>query len=158
MTNHIEVDETYVKSLLENAAWGKANIKLSEKTSPVEQEITEEPTEEEAAVIEEAPESHSCPLCESSLENDLSDEVIFEHINMVQSLLQALTEEEAEESDEVDEMQEKKKDDGESKGDKGKDKKDPDAKDYEDGGDRKGDDKKKKMLDKVAAMKSKAAC
>ena len=33
-----------------------------------------------------------------------------------------------------------KKDDGESKGDKGKDKDDPDAKDYERGGDRKGDE------------------
>jgi len=36
----------------------------------------------------------------------------------------------------------KKKDDGESKGDKGKDKDDPKAKDYENGGDRKGDKSK----------------
>ena len=41
-------------------------------------------------------------------------------------------------------IEEKKKDDGESKGDKGKDKDDPEAKDYEDGGDRKGDESKTK--------------
>ena len=44
--------------------------------------------------------------------------------------------------EEVIEEKKKKKDDGESKGDKGKDKDDPEAKDYEDGGDRKGDESK----------------
>ena len=55
-------------------------------------------------------------------------------------------------------IEEKKKDDGESKGDKGKDKDDPDAKDYEDGGDRKGDESKTKKGKKDFEEETAHAC
>ena len=55
-------------------------------------------------------------------------------------------------------IEEKKKDDGESKGDKGKDKDDPDAKDYEDGGDRKGDESKTKKGEKDFEEETAHAC
>ena len=55
-------------------------------------------------------------------------------------------------------IEEKKKDDGESKGDKGKDKDDPEAKDYEHGGDRKGDESKTKKGKKDFEEETAHAC
>ena len=64
MSDHIRVDESYVKALLGHAAWDKAEVVISEETSNEE-------------VIEEAEEEvvHFCPLCESCLEESVSPEL-----------------------------------------------------------------------------------
>jgi|10_taG_2_1085330.scaffolds.fasta_scaffold49375_3 predicted house-cleaning noncanonical NTP pyrophosphatase (MazG superfamily) len=154
MTDHIKVNENYIASLFEGAAWDAAGVKF-----PVEEDATTEVVEEGKAEVVEEAEVHSCPLCESVLAEDLTEEQLLEHLEMISEIIESLNEE----AEEVEEMQEKKKDDGESKGDKGKDKDDPEAKDYEDGGDRKGDKSKTKkgkkdFMDKIKAKTKKADC
>jgi DNA repair exonuclease SbcCD ATPase subunit len=90
------------EAVLGTAAWKKAGL-LTESVAPVqEQEVIEEAKAEETA-----PEAHTCPLCESTLEEELSDEALLEHANQMAELFQEvelLAEEEAteEEAEEVD--------------------------------------------------------
>ena len=90
------------EAVLGTAAWKKAGF-VSESVAPVqEQEVIEEAKAEETA-----PEVHTCPLCESTLEEELSDEALLEHANQMAELFQEvelLAEEEAteEEAEEVD--------------------------------------------------------
>ena len=73
MSNHIKIDEDYVKSLLENAAWGH-DVQLQEEV-------------QEEVIVEE----HVCPLCESKLDEELSDEIVLEHLEKIEELLEANT-------------------------------------------------------------------
>lgn len=94
------------EAVLGTAAWKKAGL-LTESVAPVkEQEVIEEAKAEETA-----PEAHTCPLCESTLEGELSDEVLLEHAEAMLGVFQEaemlLAEaEEAEEGDEVIEEEE----------------------------------------------------
>lgn len=89
------------EAVLGTAAWKKAGL-LNESVAPVqEQEVIEEAKAEETA-----PEAHTCPLCESTLEGELSDEVLLEHAEAMLGVFQEaevlLAEaEEAEEEGEV---------------------------------------------------------
>ena len=91
------------EAVLGTAAWKKAGL-LNESVAPVqEQEVIEEAKAEETA-----PEAHTCPLCESTLEGELSDEVLLEHaeqmLGVFQEAEQLLAEaEEAEEGEEISE-------------------------------------------------------
>ena len=58
MSNHIKIDEDYVKSLLEYAAWDN-KLEISDEKL---EEAAEEAVEEAEELIEE----HVCPLCEST--------------------------------------------------------------------------------------------
>jgi len=51
--------------------------------------------------MKEAVEEHVCPLCESTLEEALTDEQIQEHVAQIQSALQSIEEEGEEDVDEV---------------------------------------------------------
>jgi DNA repair exonuclease SbcCD ATPase subunit len=94
------------EAVLGTAAWNKAGL-LNESVAPVqEQEVIEEAKAEETA-----PEAHVCPLCESTLEGELSDEVLLEHaeqmLGVFQEAEQLLAEaEEAEEGDVIEEEEE----------------------------------------------------
>ena len=94
------------EAVLGTAAWNKAGL-LTESVAPVqEQEVIEEAKAEETA-----PEAHTCPLCESTLEGELSDEVLLEHaeqmLGVFQEAEQLLAEaEEAEEGEVVEEEEE----------------------------------------------------
>lgn len=94
------------EAVLGTAAWKKAGL-LNESVAPVqEQEVIEEAKAEETA-----PEAHTCPLCESTLEGELSDEVLLEHAEAMLGVFQEaevlLAEaEEAEEEGEVVEEEE----------------------------------------------------
>ena len=91
------------EAVLGTSAWKKAGL-LTESAAPVqEQEVIEEAKAEETA-----PEAHTCPLCESTLEGELSDEVLLEHaeqmLGVFQEAEQLLAEaEEAEEGEVVEE-------------------------------------------------------
>lgn len=66
------------EAVLGTAAWKKAGL-LNESVAPVqEQEVIEEAKAEETA-----PEAHTCPLCESTLEGELSDEALLEHASQM---------------------------------------------------------------------------
>jgi len=89
------------EAVLGTSAWKKAGL-LTESVAPVqEQEVIEEAKAEETA-----PEAHTCPLCESTLEGELSDEVLLEHaeqmLGVFQEAEQLLAEAEEAEDEEVD--------------------------------------------------------
>jgi DNA repair exonuclease SbcCD ATPase subunit len=94
------------EAVLGTAAWNKAGL-LNESVAPVqEQEVIEEAKAEETA-----PEAHTCPLCESTLDGELSDEALLEHasamLGVFQNAEQILAEaEEAEEGEVIEEDEE----------------------------------------------------
>jgi len=120
MSHNIQVDESFVASLIRDAAWREGEITLNE--------VSKEDTEK----VEE--QVHTCPLCESLLDEELTDEVIFEHVNQIQIALQSL--EEGSSKDMTPE-EETEVDEGSKKGAKSKDKP-GDKGDFETGA-RKGD-------------------
>jgi len=93
------------EAVLGTAAWKKAGF-ITESAAPVkEAEVIEEAKEAEA------PEAHTCPLCESTLEGELSDEALLEHASQMLGVFeeaeQLLAEaEEAEEGDFIEEDEE----------------------------------------------------
>ena len=100
MTDHIKVETSFVKSLLEGAAWEKAGLTLVEKKAATK-EMKEADDEEEdldpsgtkkELDQKESVEVHECPLCESVLDEELSDEAIFEHVAQIQEALKTLEE------------------------------------------------------------------
>ena len=96
--NHLNVDKDYVQSLVESAAWAAVEVK------PTKTEKVEEASDDSAEDSE--PQAHTCPLCETTLEEDLSDDRILEHlesmmavVNQVSEDLEVLSEEEDEDED-----------------------------------------------------------
>ena len=102
------------EAVLGTAAWSKAGL-VTESTAPVqEQEIISEAKVTKREVVEE----HVCPLCESQLEGELSDEALLEHADAMLATFQQAEqliaeaeegeegEEEEEEEDEEEELEE----------------------------------------------------
>lgn len=137
MTRHLDVNEDFVASIVENAAWGPLGDVTIEKEVVEEatEETIEEDTEETAdeAIEEEeeggkckscgkpsakldpnshtcagcdsdherdekmrqsaeSVEEHECPLCESKLDEALTDEQIMEHVASIQDALNTIEE------------------------------------------------------------------
>ena len=100
MSKYLEVNEDFVKSLMKQAAWDKLNV-VVEQEAP-----SEEPVEEDATI-----EEHTCPLCESTLEEELSDEALLEHLEKISNLLsEDSVEEDVEEDVDEDESLEEDED------------------------------------------------
>lgn len=78
----------------------KAKMK-KEAMDPKEKDMDEEEDEEQ---MDESVQAHTCPLCESTLEEEISDERIFEHVNDILEAVQTL--EEAKDEEDVDEEEE----------------------------------------------------
>ena len=97
MSKYLEVNEDFVKSLMQQAAWDKVKVVI-EQEAP-----SEEPVEEDATI-----EEHTCPLCESTLEEGLSDEAVLEHLEKISNLLSedSVEEEVEEEADEDESLEE----------------------------------------------------
>tara|TARA_Y100000310_G_C20695003_1_gene825028 strand:- start:2241 stop:2921 length:681 start_codon:yes stop_codon:yes gene_type:complete len=118
MTDHILVEDSYVESLVKNAAWDMAKVPLTEKKDSGQKKGDKpakgkkgdkpakgkkgdkpdfttgarkgdksktHPDEDDYDEMKESTE-HVCPLCESVLENELSDEQIMEHVAQIQEL------------------------------------------------------------------------
>ena len=82
--NHVDIKEEIVNQLVEGCSWGKLGFeptveKLDESSDPVEQEVIEEAV--------------TCPLCESHLDEEISDEKLSEHLETVLGIDQVLVEE-----------------------------------------------------------------
>jgi len=77
--------------LLEAAEWGK--IGISPRLDEAQKEETEETEEsEESEEAEELQESaHICPLCTSYLEEEISEETLLEHLDVVLGLVDRLS-------------------------------------------------------------------
>ena len=95
MSKYLEVNEDFVKSLMKQAAWDKVKV-------VVEQEA-EESVEEDTTI-----EEHTCPLCSTTLEEELSDEALLEHLEKISNLLSedSVEEEAGEEADEDESLEE----------------------------------------------------
>jgi hypothetical protein len=126
MSEHIKIEESYVNALIADAAWDTARVPLVERggkkgDKPSKEDEGDAPDfttdarkgdksktkkgkkDFEGEEMKEAVEVHECPLCESVLEEELSDDVIFEHVSQIQTALQALEEASDEEEEEVEE-------------------------------------------------------
>jgi hypothetical protein len=80
--NHMDLSEELRNQLLESAAWGKAGIapsRLDESSQEVEE------------VIEEEEDLHVCPLCTSQLSEAIDEESLLEHLDVVLSLVDRLS-------------------------------------------------------------------
>mgnify|MGYP003111503174 CR=1 FL=1 len=129
MSEHIKVEESYVDALINNAAWGAAKVKLDEAAlSPAQKQLDtdgdgkiegedlaklrkkkdkkEAMDPKKAEKQEESVEEHTCPLCESVLEEELSDERIYEHVNDILEAVQTLEEAAHDDDDKVEEEEE----------------------------------------------------
>ena len=92
--DHMRLTDELRQQLLEAAAWGKADIKLTLNENNDEEEIEEEVEEEEfeeaeEEVVEEA--IHVCPLCVSQLDESIDEERILEHLDVVMGLVDRLS-------------------------------------------------------------------
>jgi DNA repair exonuclease SbcCD ATPase subunit len=68
-----------VDQIIQQSFWGKGGVKLTES---VEQPQEAQDVQEEEQ-IEEAVEAHVCPLCESQLDEAISDEQLAEHVDFM---------------------------------------------------------------------------
>lgn len=92
MSEKIRVDEDFVKSLIGGAAWRQEELR-KELTEEVVEEAAEEVVEEEA---------HICPLCESHLAEEISDEAWDSHFAMLDQIAEEVdAEEEGEDLEEA---------------------------------------------------------
>ena len=130
---NIKVDESYVDALVKNAAWDTAKVKLDEALTPGQKKLDKDGDGKiegedlaklrkkkddkkkkiDAMAMKEEAEGHTCPLCEQSLEEELSDERIYEHINDIMETLESLEEaamaDDDDEGDDADKMAMKEK-------------------------------------------------
>ena len=83
--DHMKLSDELRKQLLESAAWGKAGIVLSEGIveEAAKREGPREYLEEEAV--------HVCPLCISQLDEEIDEESLLEHLNVVVGLVDRLS-------------------------------------------------------------------
>ena len=103
-----------VDQIIQQSFWGKGGVKLTESVEGLQAQDAQSDDEQQEQ-IEEAVEGHVCPLCESQLEEAISDEQLAEHVDFmvgVISEMEDITDEDltelAEElvSDEVEDDQE----------------------------------------------------
>ena len=88
--DHMRLTDELRQQLLEAAAWGKADIKVSlNEDTDKEEEVEEEEEEAEEEVVEEA--IHVCPLCVSQLDESIDEERILEHLDVVLGLVDRLS-------------------------------------------------------------------
>jgi hypothetical protein len=77
-----------VDQIIQQSFWGKGGIKLTESVQePQAQEQSQEEASAAEEQIEEAVEAHVCPLCESQLEEAISDEQLAEHVDFMVGII-----------------------------------------------------------------------
>jgi hypothetical protein len=77
-----------VDQIIQQSFWGKGGVKLTESVQePQAQEQVQEEVPAEEEQLEEAVEAHVCPLCESQLEEAISDEQLAEHVDFMVGII-----------------------------------------------------------------------
>jgi DNA repair exonuclease SbcCD ATPase subunit len=77
-----------VDQIIQQSFWGKGGVKLTESVEGTQgQEQVQEPVQADEEQIEETVEAHVCPLCESQLEEAISDEQLAEHVDFMVSVI-----------------------------------------------------------------------
>ena len=73
-----------VDQIIQQSFWGKGGVRLTESVEGMQgQEQVQDQTLADEEQIEEAVEAHVCPLCESQLEEAISDEQLAEHVDFM---------------------------------------------------------------------------
>lgn len=99
-----------MKIILENSAWADFGIKVTNAQDQKLDEATEQ--------IEEETDEHVCPLCQSHLDEAISDEALMEHTaNVLEAVNAATLNEEEEEEDGEELYEEDESDDDENSDD-----------------------------------------
>ena len=103
---HLNISDEAMKIILENAAWSDFGLKVESKEGQKLDESTDETLEEEA-------DEHVCPLCQSHLQEAISDEALMEHTANVLEAVNAATLNEEEEEEDGEELYEEDEDEDE---------------------------------------------
>lgn len=83
MDFRMKVGDDFVQQLIENGGWDKAGITPRIDEAKKKSKKDEEERDCESEDMQEEVQGHTCPLCESELEEELSDDVIAEHIEIM---------------------------------------------------------------------------
>lgn len=94
---HFNISDEAMKIILENSAWQQFGVKVPDAKQKIEESA--EQVEEE-----EAEEEHVCPLCQTHLQEAISDEALMEHTANVLEAVNAATLNEEEEEEDGDEL------------------------------------------------------
>jgi hypothetical protein len=100
-----------VDGILSQAFWGKTGVRLNENTEVSEDhaEEAQEEVQDELQEGEQVDAEHVCPLCESHLEEPISDDQLSEHvdlmINIIDEMAQLTESDEEFEGEELDESE-----------------------------------------------------
>ena len=86
MMNRYDVEQDVMDEILASRVWKSQGIDLKLEESKDQ----EKENEDAEAVNEEETEEHTCPLCESTLEEALSDEKLSEHVDYILSIVEGL--------------------------------------------------------------------
>ena len=103
-----KITSELAKMLMESSDWTghddvKAKLSESTEATDTQEEVIEEASDESANELAEAIEEgdvHVCPLCETVLEDELSDEVLENHISYMSDLLSEAVADEDSDNDE----------------------------------------------------------
>ena len=100
-----------VNQIIQQSFWGMGGVKLTESTE-TQPEVAPQAEDQgqDAEMVEEAVEAHVCPLCESTLEQDISDEQLAEHVNFMVDIINEMGDITDEEIDEIVEAAEEDQD------------------------------------------------
>lgn len=103
---HLNISDDAMKIILENSAWQQFGVKVTEAKQKID---------ESAEQVDEEAEEHVCPLCQSHLQEAISDEALMEHTANVLEAVNAATlnEEEEEEDGDVEEIYEEEEEEKE---------------------------------------------
>lgn len=85
----INVEDSVIADLFSSDVWSKAGYTLKQATAKVpdaSEKLTESEEAKEEVLVEDT-EKHVCPLCESVLEENLSDDKLQEHVNYILGIL-----------------------------------------------------------------------
>lgn len=114
-----------VDQIIQQSFWGKGGVRLTESVQePQAQEQVQEEVPAGEEQLEEAVEAHVCPLCESQLEEAISDEQLAEHVDFMVGIInemedisdddltelaeELVSEDDTEEQEDLDEAKKKK--------------------------------------------------
>ena len=86
---HINVENEFIQNLFESDSWGRfgVNVEKVEAKPTISESVETEEVEEVEQVHEDHESELACPLCESALDEPISEERISEHIDRVMTLV-----------------------------------------------------------------------
>ena len=76
-----------VDQIIQQSFWGKGGVKLTESVQEPQAQISQSEEVSDEQQVAEGVEAHVCPLCESQLEEAISDEQLAEHVDFMVGII-----------------------------------------------------------------------